>query len=69
MKEGIIRQYNVVLTGLDLLHLSWKELKQKNKNSVCVNKKYKRVSDKQICYLTKDEVEKYIKERKSPGIK
>jgi len=46
-----------------------KGIKCKNKNAVYINKKYSRISETQIKYLAKDEVEKYIQERENMGIK
>jgi hypothetical protein len=46
-----------------------KDIKCKNKNPVYKNTEYKPVSEKQIKYLTKAEVEKYIMEREEMGIK
>jgi hypothetical protein len=46
-----------------------KDISLETKYPVYITKKYKPVSDKQIKHLTKDEVEKYITERKNMGIK
>jgi hypothetical protein len=44
-----------------------KEVKCENKNPVYINKKYNKISEKQIKYLTKEEVEKYLKEQDEWG--
>jgi hypothetical protein len=44
-------------------------IKCENKKPIYKNRKYTQVSENQIKYLTKDEMEKYITERKKMGIK
>jgi hypothetical protein len=46
-----------------------KDVKCENKNPVHINKKYNKTSKDQVRFLKKEEVEKYLKERKESGIK